>query len=298
MAAAEIDGLRRALGDGSLGRVGPHLTLVPPVNVRLSDLDEAVDVVRAAAAGTSPLELVLGAAATFWPATPVVYLGVGGDLDAVGRIRAAVGVGPLERPTTWPFVPHVTIAEDVDPALIPGAVAALASYEVAVTMTTVQLLEERPDRSWQPLAEVTLSGRRVVGRGGLEVVLEAGEVLDSAAADWLGRYVEASWGRAFAVAARREGRVVGAAVGTTRPADELSLDALVVDADTRGQGVGRQLLRSVEGVGIERDCRLAVAVIPADSPGRTWFRAHGWVDELDLPAWRGAAAYVRMRRDL
>jgi hypothetical protein len=35
----EIDGLRRALGAGSLGRVPAHLTLVPPVNVREDDLE-------------------------------------------------------------------------------------------------------------------------------------------------------------------------------------------------------------------------------------------------------------------
>ena len=30
----EVDGLRRALDDGSLGRIPAHLTLVPPVNVK------------------------------------------------------------------------------------------------------------------------------------------------------------------------------------------------------------------------------------------------------------------------
>ncbi len=38
----EIDGLRRAVGDGALGRIPPHLTLVPPVNVREDRLGEAL----------------------------------------------------------------------------------------------------------------------------------------------------------------------------------------------------------------------------------------------------------------
>ncbi len=48
--AEEIDGLRRAFGDRSLGRVPPHLTLVPPVNVAEGDLGQALAVLRAAAA--------------------------------------------------------------------------------------------------------------------------------------------------------------------------------------------------------------------------------------------------------
>ena len=48
--AAEVDGLRRALGDGSLGRIPPHLTLVPPVNVAEDDVPKALSVLRQAAA--------------------------------------------------------------------------------------------------------------------------------------------------------------------------------------------------------------------------------------------------------
>ena len=47
--ACEVQGLRRALGDGSLQRIAPHLTLVPPVNVRAGGLDEALAVLRTAA---------------------------------------------------------------------------------------------------------------------------------------------------------------------------------------------------------------------------------------------------------
>jgi 2'-5' RNA ligase len=74
--AAEIDGLRRALGDGALGRIAPHLTLVPPVNVREEDVPAALAVLRSAAAEVDGPSLVvrLGPAATFSPENPVVYL--------------------------------------------------------------------------------------------------------------------------------------------------------------------------------------------------------------------------------
>ena len=101
-AAAEIDGLRRALGHTALGLVGSHLTLAGPVNVRVADLDGVLDAVRDAAARTPPIRLVLGPPATFWPTTPVVYLSVAGELDVLDRVRAAVSAGPLARPPAWP----------------------------------------------------------------------------------------------------------------------------------------------------------------------------------------------------
>ncbi|MDQ1402032.1 MAG: hypothetical protein QOG03_348, partial [Actinomycetota bacterium] len=58
--AAEIDGLRRALGDGGLDRIPPHLTLVPPVNVREDRLSDALAVLRNAGTGTRPFILELG----------------------------------------------------------------------------------------------------------------------------------------------------------------------------------------------------------------------------------------------
>ena len=62
--SAEVDGLRRALGDGALGRIPAHLTLVPPVNVREDRLGHALAVLRSAAAavvgrGGLPVDLVV-----------------------------------------------------------------------------------------------------------------------------------------------------------------------------------------------------------------------------------------------
>ena len=72
--ATQIDGLRRALGDGALGRIAPHITLVPPVNVAERDLPKAFSVVRPAAAAWPPSPCALGPVATFAPVNPVAYL--------------------------------------------------------------------------------------------------------------------------------------------------------------------------------------------------------------------------------
>ena len=116
--ATQVDGLRRACDDGALDRVPPHLTLVPPVNVRVDDVAAALQVLRDAAGGTRPFTLRLGPPSTFLPDTPTLHLAVGGSGDATAvlrRLRDGVFRPPLERPLTFPFVPHVTLADEMEP---------------------------------------------------------------------------------------------------------------------------------------------------------------------------------------
>lgn len=157
----EVDGLRRALGDDR-GRVAPHLTLVPPVNVREDDVPAALAVLRAAAAEVEPFDLDLGPVATFHPVTPVVFLAVRGAVDAVDALRAALFVPPLARPVDRPFVPHVTIGDDVDPARIAAAVAALADFDARWPVREAVLLEDRAPgpHQWNPVASAQLGHRR------------------------------------------------------------------------------------------------------------------------------------------
>jgi 2'-5' RNA ligase len=222
---AEIDGLRRALGDGALDRVPAHLTLVPPVNVRAEELGAALNVLQSAAAAVeAPITLRLGPVATFHPDTPVLYLSVGGDLDELHRLRERVFVPPLARLLTWPFVPHVTLADEIDPERIPAALAALADFEVEVELDRVVLLREGAGRNWAPAADVPFGPPLVVGRGGLPVTLWTTRFGDLEVAD-LFRSADAGDGEAAPLAdgaesviviARRDGVLLGAARGWRR----------------------------------------------------------------------------------
>ena len=165
----EIDGMRRALGDGALGRIPAHLTLVPPVNVREDRLDEALASLREAGAAAGPITVTLGPPATFLPDTPVLYLPVAEGEDAVRRLRDDVFRDPLARPLTWPFTPHVTLADEATPERIAAAQIALADYRVDVTFESVFVLRENAGRVWETIAEAPLGPPRVFGRGGLEV---------------------------------------------------------------------------------------------------------------------------------
>lgn len=219
---AEVDGLRRACGDSALGRVPSHITLVPPVNVREEELPAALTRMRTAA-GSVPneIEVTVGPPATFLPDNPVLYLDVGGPgLPAVHRLREVVFAYPLERSLNWPFVPHVTVADNAEPERISAALTALAGYTAGVTFDCVHLLEEGDERTWRPLADCPLGPPDLVGRGGFEVELTTSTLLDPEAAGFLAA-LGADAGAAPYVVARHRWRVVGVATAEeTRVAPE------------------------------------------------------------------------------
>ncbi|MGH2685676.1 MAG: GNAT family N-acetyltransferase [Actinomycetota bacterium] len=259
----EIDGLRRACGDGALGKIRPHVTLVPPVNVREDAFDDALAVLRRAGAAVDPLVLRLGPAISFQPDAPVLYLDVGGDLDGLQRLRDAVFVAPLARKLTWPFVPHVTLAEDQPPDRLEAGVSALADYQVDVRVDRVHLLEERKDddrgRVWEPVADAPLAPVVVVGRGGLPLELVVSATYDPDA-------------QPLVVTARREGRVVGSATAHVG-ADTADLLGLEVVDGERGTGVGTQLLAVLEGALTDRRIgrlRAGTGAVDAFLIGRGW----------------------------
>jgi 2'-5' RNA ligase len=133
----EIDALRRALGVDDTDRIAPHLTLIPPVNVREDELDAGVEVLRAAAGSCPPLRLQLGPVTTFAPVSPTVHLAVDGDVEPLRALRDAVFVAPLARSLKHDFVPHVTLLEECDH--IDAVVRALPGYHAEIVVDRVKL---------------------------------------------------------------------------------------------------------------------------------------------------------------
>lgn len=264
--ATEVDALRRAVGDPALGRIAPHVTLVPPVNVNVERLDEALAVVRAAAAAAPrTLQLTLGPPQTFLPVTPVLYLSVGGDVEPLRELRQRLFQPPLLRSVDHDFVPHVTLADGIDPELVSTALVGMAAYAAVGSFERVHVLQQGDDRVWQPFADAPLGPPAVVGRGGIEVELTVterpqpgGELLFHSA-------------RPFSISARIDGRLVGSATGAVGD-DVAFLHDLRVGPEERGMGIGARLLAAVEALAVKRDCELLVA---APHP---FLERHGWTD--------------------
>lgn len=301
--ATEVDGMRRALGDGALGRIPAHITLVPPVNVRQDRLEDAFARLRDAGAGTRPFRVTLGPPATFHPVNPVVYLAVDGEVGALHDLRDRIFRDPLARDLTWPFVPHVTLADELAVDRIAPALAALADYRVEVPFDRVHLLEEGEGRTWAPIADAPFAAPAMVARGGLPLELSFAQQLDPVALAWLNdqwRRLDDDFGPGrlpVAITARRNARLVGVAQGWVEPAAGTAyLSQLLVDAGERRQGIGSHLLAAFESWAAGRGADVVRVRTEAGSPAERFYRERGWVEELRLPEYRRGEDFVQFRR--
>jgi 2'-5' RNA ligase len=306
----EVDALRLACDDGALGRIPSHATLVPPVNVRENAMDDALRVLREAGAATRRFTVQLGPMTTFLPVNPTLYLAVSGPgADDLRQVRDRVFKPPLERPLTWPFVPHVTVADEMDPDRIGAAVEALAGYRATVTFERVHLLEETKTatgRIWKPIADASFAAPAVVGRGGIELELSVSEHGDEEVAafakrEWDGYRAEVLGPGArdeepFTIVARATGVIAGVAAGYTHGGVAYLRD-LIVAAEKRNEGIGSKLLAAFESLAAERGCRrLALRTYP-DSHAYAFYKDRGWVDEARWD-WKHGREFVQLRRDL
>lgn len=296
--AAEVDGLRRALGDPALHRVPAHITLVPPVNVRADRFDDALALLREAAAATEPFSLLLNPPASFLPDNPVLFLEVGGNVTAMRALRDRIFREPLERTLTWPFVPHVTLADGAPVDRITQAMVALADYRSSFRAERVHLLEEGPGRVWSAVADAAFAPPSVIGRGGLPVEL----VVTEEVAPDVRRWLAAQWAEIdpepeipLVVTARRDGGVVGVARGR-RAGEWAYLSELIVHASYRREGIGSHLLAAFEWQTTEAGARWITVHTEAGSPAEAFYRARGWRVTARLPELRRDVAFVRLIR--
>ncbi len=293
----EVDALRRAVGDGTYGRVPAHLTLVPPVNVNEEAMGGALQVLRDAAAATAPFAVHLGPPTTFLPANPVLYLPlVGPGRATVFTVRERVFKPPLARELTWPFVPHVTVADEAQPERISAAELALCDYGAEVGFDRLHLLQEGPGRIWAPVADAPFSAPAVVGRGGLALELVVSQELDPEGRAFVIEHEGEDVPLDLAVTARRDERVVGVAEGWAR-AGTAYLTNLVVARDVRREGVGAHVLAAFESAAAERGCGRLAADAVAGTDGEAFLRSRGWVEEARRSGWSDGADMVLLRRD-
>jgi 8-oxo-dGTP diphosphatase len=152
---------RRALGDPTAGRIGPHLTLVPPQTVPERDLERAVALVQRAAAGAVPFLVELDGAATFLPDSPTAYLVVREGGPALVDLEVALRASPLER-RTHPFLPHVTVTQDLPAGQIEAAARELAGFRASFPVRELALMREHRDKVWRPLAGVPVGASTAI----------------------------------------------------------------------------------------------------------------------------------------
>ena len=156
----ELRDRRKAAGDPQAAVVPPHVTLLPPTEVAVAALPEVEEHLRAVSAGHAPFELHLAGPGTFRPVSPVVFVQVSDGIAQCELIEADVRSGPLFRETSFPYHPHVTVAQNVSPAQLDAAYAGLSGFDARFGVSGFTMFEQDDGSRWRRRCEFPLDGSR------------------------------------------------------------------------------------------------------------------------------------------
>jgi 2'-5' RNA ligase len=149
---------RGKCGDPQASLVPPHVTLLPPTEVPIGERAAISAHLARVAAAHAPFDLHLAGTDTFRPVSEVVFVAVTRGVAECARIATDVRTGPLARPLTFPYHPHVTVAHDVPTDMLDMASSGLADLQAEFRVSSFTEFEQLPGGAWGVAREYPLTG--------------------------------------------------------------------------------------------------------------------------------------------
>ena len=137
-------------GDPQARLVPPHVTLLPPTVVEREQVPMIEAHLGSAAAAVEPFSMHLSGTGTFRPVSQVVFVQVAAGLAECEVLEARIRSGPLARTLDFPYHPHVTVAQDVEPAALDQVYEGLSDFVARFPVRSFTLFERGTDGSWLP----------------------------------------------------------------------------------------------------------------------------------------------------
>ncbi len=153
----------RRFYDPNFALIGPHVTVLPPRPLALTRR-EMVAAVRRIAKQFSPVPLSLGGIQTFLPVMPVVFASVSRGEASLSLLHARLARGVLHGPETFPYVPHLTLGQNLDDVRLRKALAlsrkvfASPAARLPWQADSLVIVERRTERRWISLPPLPLPG--------------------------------------------------------------------------------------------------------------------------------------------
>lgn len=153
--AQELSARRADYGGAEAAVVPPHITLV---SGRASGpWEAAAKHVRAVAALTEPFRISLRGTGSFAPVSQVVFLRVDEGALQCAQLHRELLRGPIEHLLAYDFHPHLTVAHDLDAAVMDNAKAQLADFAAEFEVNSIGLFDYL-DGAWALREELALGG--------------------------------------------------------------------------------------------------------------------------------------------
>jgi 2'-5' RNA ligase len=151
---------RRQVGDPAADLVYPHVTLLPPTPVPAERMADVEAHLARAAANHPPFVMHLAGTGTFRPTSPVVFIHVATGVSDCELLERAIRQGPLARDLTFPYHPHVTIAQDIPDAALDEAYEGLSGFVARFPVERFALFSRDEGGSWAWRTEFELGRPR------------------------------------------------------------------------------------------------------------------------------------------
>jgi 2'-5' RNA ligase len=149
---------RGKVGDPQASLVPPHVTLLPPTEVAVADRPAITAHLAEVARRHPPFAMHMLGTGTFRPISEVVFVAVARGIADCELIATDVRTGPLARPLTFPYHPHVTVAHDVPTDMLDMAYAGLADLQAEFRVDSFTEFEQLPGGAWAVAREYPLTG--------------------------------------------------------------------------------------------------------------------------------------------
>ena len=154
--ASTLTRWRQRAGDAQASLIWPHVTLLPPTPASAADLADIDKHLSEAAASTEPFVMHLVATGTFRPISPVVFIQVARGVSDCELLEKTIRQGPLHRELTFPYHPHVTVAQGVPDDMLDLVYDGLAGFVARFTVERFASFERDLEGRWHIRREFEL----------------------------------------------------------------------------------------------------------------------------------------------
>lgn len=159
-----VDGLRRRF-DPALAAWQAHVTILPPRAIE-DAMHRPLDTLRNYCAQVQPFELTLRGVATFLPVNGVVYLAIGAGTERLVELHDGLNCDGLRSQEPYPYVPHVTIAQELDQETTENVRAEIqrewsrCPSGGLFRIESLVLVKKTQENHWENLATIALGDHR------------------------------------------------------------------------------------------------------------------------------------------
>ena len=157
--ADEIEQSRISYGDAYAELVPPHITIIGPTAVNVSDLPAIIVLLDNICDSVPPFEVTLAGTGTFLPTSPVVFASVTEGIDNLTQLEEVANQGLLASERRFPYHPHVTLAQKVSNEMLEKASRDFAEFRARFRVGALWLYQQDVFGVWYKYLKFELRGR-------------------------------------------------------------------------------------------------------------------------------------------